>query len=188
MKQSRLILLVLVLIFASLACNFGRSAAKVPPTPTIAVSTQAVGELVENVQAAATEAAKGGTVTLTFTEQQLTSLAVIELQSQTQAQQVNDLQIRLRDGQIQVSGQYTQDSLSLPFNVSLKISAVNGQPKTELVSAKIGPLPVPQSLLDDITQQIDQVVQDQMKANGSNVYVDQISVADGVLTVTGHVQ
>ena len=88
------------ILAASLACNFpGVSPQATSPTAPVPVSSEAVQELEENLRSAAATAASGGVVNLVITEAQLTSLASLELQA-IQDPKIENIQIRLRDGQI----------------------------------------------------------------------------------------
>ncbi len=181
---------VTILALSAFSCNLASVAAR-PSTPTpppVAVSTQAVNDLVNNVENAAATAVSGGSTTLTITESQLTSLAVLALQEQQQFQ-INNLQIRLHDGQIQISGQVVQGNLELPLSVALTVSVDSqGLPQSQIVSAKLGPLPLPQPILDQFTSQLDQAITSQFNAAGTNLVIDQIMISEGSMAITGHIR
>ena len=191
MRKQHLILLLLAitsLVLASLSCNYAQLFQKSTPTPQVVISTAAATEFVENIEKAAATAISGGQVTLTITEQQLTSAAMLELQSQ-QEFPVQDFQIRLRDGQIQISGKVQQEGFSLPLSIILEVSAdTGGNLHSNVVSAKLGPFPIPEDILNQMTEQLDQMIISQLAASGKKLVVEQITIAEGTMTVTGSIQ
>lgn len=174
------------LLVASLACNLPGRATQAPANATpIPVSTEALENLQENVQSAAATAQSGQPVTLTVTEQQLTSLVAFELQSQEQPI-MTDPQVRLQNGQIIVTGNVTQQGISAPLNAVLTPSVdAQGKPHFEIVSAKVGPLPVPQSILDNLTEQMNRSFASELSAQTDNMIIEDIAIGDGVMTITG---
>jgi hypothetical protein len=101
MKNIQIILVICALTAASLACtmNIGGPAT---PDRTIAVSTEAVGNLETQVQQAL-QSSQDGQVTFVITEEQLTSLLAEKLQSNPDAL-ITDPQVYLSDGTIQIFG------------------------------------------------------------------------------------
>ena len=179
--------LLILMVLTTLSC---KTLSRVqPPTATpVPVSSQAVEDLVENVQSAAETAAAGGPATLIITQEQLTSLVALQLQSVPDLQ-IQNLQILLQDGQIQVSGEIKQDNITLPVSIALAVTVnEQGQPQTRVVSAKLGPLPVPEAALTEITSQIDQMIVSQFSANAGNLVIESITISDGYMTIIGHLQ
>jgi hypothetical protein len=182
------ILLALVLLLvASLACRLpGLSRADPTPAP-VPVSSEAVEDLMAEIESAGATASAGGPIVLELTETQLTSLAALELQNQQEVG-IQNLQIRLQNGQVMISGNVAQDSISLPIGVDLNIYVEAGEPRTEIVSAKLGPLPVPQAYLDQITEQFNQALISQFSSYGQDIVFDSISIQNGIMTITAHTQ
>jgi len=178
---------IMVFVLVSLSCNFARAAKPAVVEPTaIPVSTEAAVDLQKQVESAAATAISGGPVDLTITEQQLTSMAAAQLQNQPDAG-VKNIQVHLQNGQIQITGDVAQSGFNLPFNVILTVT-VNSQdrPVSRVVSASVGPLPVPQNMLDQITSQVDQSISNQFSANAPNMVIDDITIADGYMKIKGH--
>jgi hypothetical protein len=187
-QSKRTFLLVsatLALVISIIACNLpGRQT----PTATepIPVSSQAVEDLATQIAGAAATAVSGGPIVLEMTEQQLTSAAALELQSQGETR-VQDIEVRLREGQIIITGRANQDGFSLPFSATLRLTAnAQGLPQTEIVEAKIGPLPLPESMTEELTSRFNQMVLAEISSNGSNVFIDSITIADGKITIVAH--
>jgi uncharacterized protein YpmS len=145
-----------------------------------------VQELEENLESAATQASSSGAVTVEVTEAQLTSLVAFQLQSQEQ-QILQDPQVFLRDGQIQLYGNAVQGGLSLPVSIVATVSvAEDGTPRYEILSANAGPVPLPDSILDQLTARLDQALAGQLSPETTNMVIEEITIADGKMTITGH--
>lgn len=190
-KHNRKILMVfaiLSLVAAGLACNLpGVGSSEPTPTP-IPVSTEAVQAMVTEVVMAATQAAAGGPVTLEFTEQQLTSAAALEMENQSEYD-VRNIQVRLRNGLIIITGEISQSGFDLPLEVSMRVTPnAQGKPEADVVEASVGPLPLPDNMTTEIEQQFNTMIQAELAATGQNIIVDSITIADGKMTIQAHSQ
>ena len=182
------ILLALAALWAaSLACTLpGRSAKPPDSYAPIPVTTQAVGELRKNLEVAATQIATSGSTSLLINEAQLTSLLALELKSQNQLN-IQDPQVYLRDGQVQLFGNLQEGKVTTPLKIILTISAdAQGQPHFQVVEAEAGPLPIPKNLLDQFTTQFDQVLARRLNPDNNPLFIDRIAIADGKMTITAH--
>ena len=141
-------------------------------------------ELEEEVESAVATAQSGGPIQLVITEQQLTSLAMMGVQSSPDVN-IKNLQVHLRDGQIQISGQAESQGIDLPLSIALEISVdAEGRPRSRVITAKVGPFSLPDSMLEQITAQLDQALMNQFIADG--MVIDSIVIADGNMIVEGH--
>jgi uncharacterized protein YpmS len=179
-----LVLTIAALVTASLACNLPLRGRKTP-TP-VPVNPASVEELATQVAAAASAAASGDSVVLEFTEEQLTSAAALELQSQGETR-LSDLQVHLRDGLIRVTGTANQNGFDLPLSISLRVTAdAQGLPHSEIVEAKVGPLSLPQSIIDQFTTGFDQLLTARFTQEAGDVVIDSITIEDGKMTIVAH--
>lgn len=183
------LILLVGLLLATLSCNlvslarFGRD--ELPPVP---VSSQSADQLVSNLEDALATASSGGVVTLVLTEQQLTSLAALEMQ-QSGSNDIQDLQIYLRDGLVKITGQVNESGLSLRAAIDVKINIdEKGRPYSEVVSARVGPFPIPEDMLNQLTDQLDGYLLAQISQSGKQLVVKQITIDDGKMTVVGSLQ
>jgi len=176
-----------VLLMASLACNFpGISRSDNNNEDKIPVSSQSAQELVDNIQAAVGTALSGQPFELTITETQLTSYIATRMQS-IQEPKVSDVQIRLQGGKAKISGKVEQDSFSLPLDLTVRISANSqGKPDYEFEAAKIGPLPIPASVLDDITVWMDEALSSQVLPGGKEIFFETINIDNGQIYLKGY--
>jgi hypothetical protein len=176
-------LFVLTIVSSSLGCALVGSTISETPTP---VETEDISPVVTQISAAATLAAAGGKLVLEFTEGQLTTIANQELQNSGDGS-LQNLQIQLNNGLMQITGDYSQDGLNLPLTVSLRINVDDqGTPHSQIVSGKVGPFPIPQTMLDQTTSQLDQILQQQLDASAANLFVDSLSIDNGKITITAH--
>ena len=72
--------------------------------------------------------------------------------------------------------------------ISSVILGADGIPKTQTVSAKLGPLPLPDNIVDLFTQEIDNLLAEQMVFQGRRVVVQSLDIADGNMTITGYLE
>jgi hypothetical protein len=174
------------LLLASLSCNLTNLARFGSTQPSeVPVSSQSVDELVNNLEDAMATASAGGTVTMVLTEEQLTSLAALEMRN-SGSTEIENLQIRLRDGLVKITGQVNESGLSLRAAIDVKINIdEQGKPYSQVVSARVGPFPVPEDMLDQMTSQLDKYLLDQISTGGKQLVVEQITIADGKMTVVG---
>jgi uncharacterized protein YpmS len=179
--------LLILLFFSSLACNLpGRSTQEPTELPTIPVTTQAVETLQSEIDAAEEALRNNQTVEIQVSEAQLTSAAAFELQSDPDIP-LADPQIYLRDGQVTILANLTQNQIEVPVEIILELSA-NGQGNLEyqVISGQIGPLPVPDSLMDQLTSRLDQIIANQTAVNDSPFFIESITIGDGYMTLRGY--
>jgi uncharacterized protein YpmS len=186
MKARRSIsLAIAALILASLACNLPGSRQEQPAAP-VPITTEAVEDLQENVQTAAETAQSSGEINLVITEAQLTSMLAFELQKQEEPI-LTEPQIYLQNGQIQLNGNVHQGGVNAPLEMSMEVTVNDqGRPDYRVTSAKLGPFPLPDSILDQLTAQIDQAFAEQIGPELENVEIESIDIAAGQMVIQGH--
>lgn len=183
----RLMLPMLALLLASLACNLGLSGVATP-APTIPVSTEAAGSLEDALQGAYEEAQESGNLDLVLNEEQLTSMVALELQKQAE-QSLRDPQVYLRGGQIQLHGTVEYQNIGLPAQIILTVRVDSqGRADFTVVSASVGPFPVPDNLISSLETNLDQGFSEQMEILAPNTRIENITVEDGYMRITGHVR
>ena len=199
LKRFRFSLIVAAsLLFTSLACNYTSKLTQAPTQtnpPSIAaeeietpqVEATQVPQILQGIQPTPTpEPQENKPVKIVMDEERLTAIVVKELQTQ-QDQPIENPQILLRDGQVQVLGNVKQGALTLPLKIAIDVSVDGqGKPRYKVVSANVGPLPLPQSTLDQLSTQLDAGLTENLGPEIDNVYIENITIADGLMTVTGH--
>lgn len=189
MKKTRMAILPLILplALAALACSVFVGGPSYPETP-IAVSTVDSNALKDQFHAAATTAAETGTLTLSITESQVTSLVAQKL-SEQEKPLITDPQVYLRDEQIQIYGKAINGNLQA--NVRIVLTATlddSGKPVISVVSADFGPLPAPESVNKTISKMVDEAFTGAIGPAAIGFRLETISIADGVMTITGRVK
>ena len=187
-EQSKILLLIIAVpMVISLACNFPGinqpSPEEVEPIPA---NTESAQNLNDNIQSVIEDIQNGGPFQLIVTESQLTSLANYELQSY-QEYQIKNVQIYLRDGRVRITGDVEQNNINLPLTIILKLSVDDsGKPESEIVSASIGPFKIPESFLDQLTLMMDSILITQILPANQNVVIEQITINDGQMIISGY--
>jgi hypothetical protein len=183
----KIILAVTALAAASLACNFLRLTSADPTQrPTVPVSTEAVQDLEQNLNEAAENLQQGEPITLIVTETQLTSLIANNFQS-GEGPVLQNPQVYLQDGQVQLVGSVEQSGISLPLQVlvSMRVDSAGNLDYT-IDSATLGPFPLPQALLEQLSNELDRAIADQLGQGEERIVLDEITIADGTMVISGH--
>lgn len=174
----RLLWIVVVLVLASLACRFMERGSQPTQFPLPAV-TQALQNPQATIQAP-------GEISLSIDETELTSILVSELQNQ-QDPLLQNPKVLLRDGQLKITGQVQEKGLTADLEMALTISASQeGRLAYQLVSAQLGPFPLPQELKDTISQQLDAVLSSDINPRFENVFIESVTIANGQMVIEGH--
>jgi hypothetical protein len=179
-------LFVISLGAASLACGLPFRGGPTPPASPIPVSTEAAGELLD-VWKSAVENSSNGEVSVVITEEQLTSYAAIKLAEQEEPP-LRDPQVFLRDGKVQIYGTAQAGSLTAPAVIVLSATVTpEGQINLNIDQANFGSLPVPASLLEDLSTALDEGLTGRLGSQASGVKITNLLIADGQMTITGAV-
>jgi uncharacterized protein YpmS len=181
----RLLVAGAILTLVSLACNFGLKTTPQRSTP-IPVTTQAVQSLEATVQQAQATAQSSGTVNVSINETQLTSLIALELQNSGDTS-IKNLQAHLQDGQVQLTANVNQNGINLPAGIDLEPQIVgDGQLQLNVVSAHVGPLPLPESMQNDLETSLNQVFTEQLNTLAPDTRIEQVTIENGMMTIAGH--
>ncbi|MEI7987965.1 MAG: hypothetical protein WCI88_02920 [Chloroflexota bacterium] len=173
---------VLILMLVILACNLPFAQKAPPPVP---VSGEAVQELKQELATAVQQAVQTGEVNLEITEEQITSTLAQALQKQEQLP-ISDIQVRLQDGKIQVTGKVSQSGLKLPLDLVVSTGVQNCKPKLKVESAALGPLPLPDDYLNQVMPIAEMALDELMKKTDQpNLCIGSITIGDGKITITG---
>ena len=186
MKKNKYIisLFAIMLGIIPIACTMFIGGPSYPET-TIPVSTESISELNQQVQAAETEAAASGIITLTVTESQITSLLVSKLEAEPNPIIYNP-QVFLQNGEIQVYGQAVMGTMKANIRVILTVTLdPDGTPILSISSADFGPLPAPDILKNQFSSFIDQAFTGSLGPAVTGIRIENITIANGLMTVSG---
>jgi len=171
--------MVAALLLASLACNLPSNGSQTQ-TPGEITPIPATPEILPTQPP--------GSSTVTLTEGQLNGFIQQALQYDT-SQSVRDVQIHFQDGQVEITGTVTQQGLQLPLHMTVLVAA-NGEGglQFKINSAKVGPFSLPQSIQNQVETLLNQNLQNKIRNLTDKIYIDNVSIGNGVITVTGHSQ
>jgi hypothetical protein len=188
-------LFLLSLVLTSLACVVfvgGPDYSNLPPIP---VSAEAAASIKDEIQRAVEAAAGTGVITVNLTEPQITSYLATRLQTDPSLQQSNkkplitDPQVYLRDGQMQIYGKTQQGLFTANIGIIVNMGVdANGQPQIDIVSADFGPFPAPKGINEAITAMVKEAYTGSLGPVATGLRIESISIANGVMTVTGRIR
>jgi hypothetical protein len=188
-------LFLLSLVLTTLACTIfvgGPDYSSLPPIP---VSAEAAESIKEELRRAVEAGAQTGVITVNLTEPQVTSYLAARMQTDPSLQQsdkkplIVDPQIYLRDGQMQIYGKTQQGIFAANIGVIVTVGVdANGEPLIEVTSADFGPFPAPEGLKDVITAMVREAYTGSLGPVATGLRIENISTANGVMTITGRIR
>lgn len=183
----RALLGILAILPLSLACSMFLGGPAYPDPP-VAVSTEAAAAVQSTFNQALTQAAQSGTLTVELTESQLTSYLAEELAGQTDPPITNP-QVTLRDGQLRIYGTTRTGMFIANVGLAATFSVdQNGQPQVQVTQAQFGPFPAPSAFTDGLTALIGEALTGSFGPAAIGFRLENISVSDGKLVLTGRVK
>lgn len=187
MKHKYIYLFSLVLALASLACSIFVGGPDYPPNP-VPISTEAFDGFTQQIQQAMLVGAETGTFTLQINEVQLTSYLASKLQERANPP-FTDPQVLLRDGQMQLFGKVKRGYFIANMSVILSVGLdETGLPKIEVLSADFGPFPAPEGLNGAISAIVEELFTGSFGPAATGLRIESITIADGIMTLTGRVK
>lgn len=186
--KNHIYLFIISLVISSLACSINVGGPEYPAqtVPASPIDAQALRDM---IQQAMITGAETGNITLSITEGQLTGYMAEKI-----SQQVNppftDPQILLRNGQMQMYGKITQGwfTANMLITMNVTIDEVTGQPKIQIASADFGPFPAPEGINNAISAIIDEAFTGSFGPVAVGFRLQTITIADGIMTVTGRIK
>jgi hypothetical protein len=193
-KTNTIPIFLATLILASLACTMFVGGPEYDDLTPIPVSTEAAQSLKDGIENSLQDGLVSGVVTITVTEPQITSYLALRLQSDPNLQQDNkplitEPQVHLRDGQMKIYGKTQQGVFVANIGIIVNIGADSeGKPKIEIESADFGPFPAPEGINDTITAIIEEAYTGSFGPVATGIRIETITIADGVMTITGRIR
>lgn len=166
-----------VFLLANLACNFPTSDSTPPPLD------QPVEQIPLDPTIVMEDSA--GQVSVTLTQDQLTAYLVQALASNPDAP-LSDPRIVLQNGQGELYGKVQQGPISADTRVVFTVFVdANSQLGVNILSAEVGSVPLPSSVLDQLTALVNQNLNKAIQSNSSGIKIESVTIGDGTLTITG---
>ena len=187
-KTISLTFFFIVLLLASMACTIFVGGPDYP-TQTVPVSTEEVQSMQAQIEQALAAGAETGVVTLQITESQLTSFIALKMQEQANPP-FTEPQVFLRNGQMQMVGKIDRGMFAANMLITMNVSIdpATNMPKIEVASADFGPIPAPEGLNAAISAVIDEAFTGSLGPVALGFRLETISIADGIMTLTGRIK
>ena len=187
-QKERLIACAALALGAStLACTLNVGGPERPAEP-IPTSQAAAQEILEAWESAAGASNLSGEVRLIITESQLTSLVATRLADDPDAA-LQDPQIYLRQGQVQVYGTVQQGPLQGSVLLLITPSVQpDGTLGFTLTSADLGPLPAPEAVKESLSALITEAFAGPVGTLATGLRVTSIAIEDGELALVGELR
>lgn len=186
MKRTNIIVIIIfALVLSSAACIFSSGT---PETQDTGAPLSTAGLDGPGIDPAETgqDLEVSETAALEITEEQLTSLMKSEIEQRV-GDQISDLQVSLRSGQIQITGDLATQGFSAPLEVVIEVEVDPiGRPNLTIVSSSVGPFPVPGDLVGEIEVLINQAFQEKINALAPNLHIDRIVIQNGIMAIYGN--
>jgi uncharacterized protein YpmS len=181
-RTIRIYLGLLILLVGGLACRLPTSSTK-----TIEPKNGMPEQNTSNGETTSQQPLQGSSqTTITLTEAQINSWLNEKLKEQPD-QILTNPQLHLNDGMIQLTGQVNQGMLSGEVDIKFQIILDDaGFPKIKVISADLGSMPIPSSILDPMISSID--IKNLISSSGGNFKIQSIDVSEGLLKITGQAQ
>lgn len=151
----KLITILALVLLTSIACGLGSREQIGPPEGTITVSKEAADRFKQNFNQALQETTINNESQLRITNEEITSLVAMEL-AQTGQIPISNPQVWFTAGRIYMTGRVTAFGVS---NASIIVATAvvdDGRLVVEVQEAKMGPFDFPDSMLESITQTINE--------------------------------
>jgi len=187
-KTFSLLFFFILLLLTSLACTIFVGGPDYP-AQTVPVSTDEVLSMQEQIEQAFLAGAESGIVTLQITENQLTSYTTQKMQDQANPP-FTEPQVLLRNGQMQMYGKINRGMFAANMLITMNVTVDpdTSLPKIEIASADFGPIPAPEGLNAAISAVIDEAFTGSMGPVATGFRIESISIADGIMTLTGRIK
>jgi uncharacterized protein YpmS len=180
----RLILVLMILVAAGLACNFPGGSSKLPPT-AVPLTTEDIQNLEKRLQATLNSPNSNGEVTITLTQEQINGIIAGQMAQQPD-QTISDPSVVLTGGHMEIYGKVTQNGVSANLKVVMQPGVdAAGTPKLDIVSINLGGLPVPDVLKSRVETMANNALSNYLASNSSSFKVKSIVITEGQMAVTG---
>lgn len=173
---------IILIALVSLACQINAGG---PTAPRTVAFSQDAADSVEQLWASIDAAnLTDSTATISLTEEQLTSYLAVNMAAKKEGDAaIINPTILLENGQMEIYGQINTSFLTANAHLSLTMTLDDeGQPQLDVVSADLGPLPMPDGLMDAIASVMDEALTGSFGSVATGVRLSDIQITDGVLT------
>ena len=126
-----------------------------------------------------------GDVSLTITQEQMTSFLVLSMANQ-ETPLLEDPKVIMRDGEMEIVGSYDTGAIVANVGIVMEVSVDEaGLPRIEVTSGSVGPLPVPAELLTGVSEIVNQTLTGQVGTLATGFTLESIEISDGSMSING---
>jgi len=178
------VMAIILLAAASLACSFGLGGPKSPPTPTAEpTSVEPTQPIEQQIETQISSTSTPGVVQIKMTDAQLTQYLADQLKTQNDPV-LQDPQVHAHDNVIDVYGKVSRGIISGNVKVTLAPTVdEQGNPHLKIQSADFGPVPVPESILNNLSDMVDQSMMANTDPQQTGYKVNSIQIFDGYIVI-----
>jgi uncharacterized protein YpmS len=183
-SKTLVVILISLTIIAQTCCCCTLLGGPQPPY-TITYSEETVQRLQERMDVIETD--ENDNFSLTITEEEMTALAAKTLDEIEEGPPISEPQVFFRNNRIELYMIiHLNDSLSVPGMLAFTISTQEGDFAITIEEMIVGPLPLPKSIAETITEAInDDLTVDVYDDDGNGVLITDIQIGDKEMTVSG---
>jgi uncharacterized protein YpmS len=154
----KLFFILMLLLTISLACSVGGSSEDIaPPEGNIPINQEATDRLKQNFNQAIQETSSSNEAQLRITNEEITSLVATEL-SRTDKIPLTNPQVWFTAGRIYITGDVSAFGVTNSSIIVATALVDNGRLVVEVQEAKMGPFDFPDSILESITQTVNETI------------------------------
>lgn len=184
--RSQVLISIAVLLFAAQSCCCCTMMGGPQPPYSITPSEEVVRQLEERLDSLTS--GPDGTFTLTITDEEMTSLAasrLADLEQLGQAPPIRDPRVYFRNGRVEAYATLEfAESLALPCMLALSIAVEDGVPVVTIEEIVAGPLPVPVSLVQQVTDTINQQIAEAFAQPETEAAIVDVQIGEGQMALT----
>jgi uncharacterized protein YpmS len=182
-SKTLVVVLVALAVIAQTCCCCTFLGGPQPPY-AIAPSEETLQRLQERVDTIETDA--NGNFSLTISEEEMTALAAQALDEMDAPPPVSDPQVFFRNNRVELYMTiYLSDSFSLPGMLAFTIDAQEGDFGVTIEEMVVGPLPLPESITEVMTDTLNDALRGSMSDGESSVLITDVQTGDREMTVFG---
>ncbi len=175
------------LVAATLACSIFVGGPNYPED-TGPVPTETGLTLEQEIQKALAAGAQTGVVTFNLTAAQLTSYLVTASAGHTDPT-IENPRVYLQDGHMLVYARVTSGIFTANVSLTMQASVdANGQPQITIEKTDFGPFAAPQGLNDTATAFVREAFTGWLGPVATGFRLENITIGNGVMTVTGRIK
>ena len=182
----QILLVAIVLLLTALACNLPTQQNSSVPS-AVPFSDEEAQQFEQDLQATLTSQQSGSEVTITITDSQMSAYLANRMAGDTN-QVISNPRVRMTSGRMEIIVQVNQGISLDATSVVVPTVDGSGRPRLQVESVSLGSLPVPESVVNQMQQVVDDILVDYLESSNSSFSVTKIEIAEGKMIVTGITQ